>query len=89
MEEYLKDKYDDLFEEFILQAGIHIGDGFSGSIGSNLKIEIKCVGNDVEYTKNLCKLAGSYGVSNILSEEICDILDDHEPNYIRKMDYIK
>ena len=68
MEENLKDKFDDLYEEFVLQAGIHIGDGFEGSIGSNLKIEIKCVGSDVEYAKNLCKLASNYGVSNILSE---------------------
>jgi hypothetical protein len=47
IDEYLKNNYDDLFEEFILQAGVHIGDGFEGSIGSNLKIEIKCIGKDV------------------------------------------
>lgn len=72
-----------------MQAGLHIGDGYVGSVGSNLKIEIKCLGKDIEFAKNLCNLAGSYGVSNILSDEICEILDDHEPNYIRKLDYVK
>jgi hypothetical protein len=50
-----------------MQAGIHMGNSFQGSIGSKMKKEIKAISVDIEYTKKLCRLAGQYQMSNIIS----------------------
>jgi len=85
----LQEKYEDLFEQFTLHAGFHIGEGFEGSIGSSLKVEIKCIGSDLEHAKNLCKLAENYKVNSILSEELSTILDCKLVPNVRKVDFIK
>lgn len=55
------------FEPFFVQAGIHIGDSFKGSVGDSLKIEVKCMGEDLKFAKNLCEMADRYHLSNIVS----------------------
>ena len=84
-----QDRFDEELEYFIMQAGVHLGDAFQGSIGDALKVEIKCVSSDISHAKKLCRLAGHYGVSNLLSSELCELLVDLEGSRIRKADYIR
>ena len=69
-------KTEDQWEKFYVKAGVHLGDGYQGSIGDSLKIEVKCIGKDVRFAQSLCQLAESYKLSNIVSEEVCSIMDD-------------
>ena len=55
---------------------MHIGDAYQGSIGDLLKIEVKCIGKDVRFARSLCELSEQYKVSNIVSEDVCAIMDD-------------
>lgn len=62
------DNGEENFEPFFLQAGVHIGDAFQGSVGDSLKIEVKCMGEDLKFARSICELAESYHLSNIVSE---------------------
>jgi hypothetical protein len=80
----------DNYEPHLLSAALHIGESYYGSMGSSYKLDCKCVGYDVAYTRFLADLIDSekIGVSNLVSESFFMQLADHE-EVIRKLNIRK
>jgi len=83
--EYIKEVIPD-FPLYKINAGIHCGVAYCGTIGSSFKFSLRAMGRDVSIARSLCRAAQKFRVGNLFSSTLFKQCSPYIQSYSRKVD---